>query len=223
VKMGDLKVFLLLNGLVASGLGLAHLVRLGGASPRPIRRLTHFLAGFWPLLWGFFHAQTWALLTIGLWAVVLTAFAALPKFSRSLMSPFTFEGAWLWGSVSYVWTMFLATLLLWERRGIAAASLLAMAAGDPLAEAVGERWGRRHFTIPWCSQRTYEGTAAGFLGCCGGVLLGLWALGEPIRPLQVAAAGLAGALAEAFAPACLDNLTMTAVVALVLWSLGGGG
>ena len=219
--MGDLRAFLLLNGVVVLGVGLAHLGRRGGASPRRIRRLTHFLVGFWPLLWGLFDTQLGALLTIGFWAVALTLLAAIPRYSRPLMDPFTFEGAWMWGSVSYAWTMVLVTLLLWNQRPLAAASLLAMAAGDPVAEAIGERWGRHHFTIPWSSQRTCEGTAAGFLGCCAGILIGLWASGAPIRPLPLIAAGIAGALAEALTPAYLDNLTMTASVALVLWALGG--
>lgn len=219
--MGDLWVFLLLNAVVALGIGLAHLGRRCGASPRPIRRLTHFATGFWPLLWPLFSTQGWALFTIGLWAVALTLLAMTPRRSRHLFGPFTFEGTWLWGSVFYAWAMFLVTLFLWNHRALAASSLLAMAAGDPVAEAIGEKWGRHHFTIPWCSQRTYEGTAAGFLGCCAGIFIGLWACGAQIRLVPLLSAGLAGALAEALSPAYLDNLTMTFAVALVLWGLGG--
>ena len=221
--MSDFWTFLALNVVVALSVGLAHLGRSRGASPRPIRRLTHFAAGFWPLLWPLFSTRVWALATVGLWAAALTLLAATPRYSRRLFGPFTFEGTWLWGSVSYVWTMFLTTFLLWNHRALAAASLLAMAAGDPVAEAIGERWGKHHFTIPWCSQRTYEGTAAGFLGCCAGILVGLWACGAQVRPIPLLAGGLVGALAEAFSPAYLDNLTMTAAVALVLWGLGGAG
>ncbi len=218
--MGDLILFLILNAIVAMAIVLGHLGRGLGASPRVMRRLVHFVTGFWPLLWPLFRSHHWALFTVTLWAVLLTLLASWPRFSRRLMLPFTFEGAWLWGSVSYAWTLVLVTLFLWGERTLAAASILAMAAGDPVAEAIGERWGKHHFHIPWCSQRTYEGTGAGFLGTSAGIFIALWACGAPIKPLPLLAAGVAGALAEAFSPAYLDNLTMTAAVALVLWGLG---
>ncbi len=86
--------------------------------------------------------------------------------------------------------------------------------GDALGEPVGTRWGRHRYRVPSLAgvpaTRSLEGSSAVFLGGAAAAFLGLLIAGHsPVTAaLTGLAAGLAGALVEAFSTHGLDNLTV---------------
>ncbi|HET90713.1 MAG TPA: phosphatidate cytidylyltransferase [Chloroflexi bacterium] len=110
--------------------------------------------------------------------------------------------------------------LLWDRPHLLAASLMPMTWGDALAAVVGQRIGKRHYTILG-SRRSLEGSAvmfaAGWIAALAPLLLLAPApigMGTAISAAAVTA--LAATVVEAVSPWGIDNLTVPAVSALAL-------
>jgi dolichol kinase len=105
-----------------------------------------------------------------------------------------------------------------------AAALAVLGFGDPAAGLVGRRWGR----TPLAAGRTLEGTLTfAVFGCLASfAVLSLWhgAVAWPLLLAISAAAGAAGAIAEAVSVKLDDNLTVplaaAAAAALVAFALG---
>ncbi len=95
-----------------------------------------------------------------------------------------------------------------------AAALAVLGIGDPAAGLVGRRWGRR----PLAGGRTVEGTLAfaAFGTLASFAVLSLWhgAAAWPLLLLISAAAGAAGAVAEAVSVRIDDNLSVPLAAAL---------
>ena len=109
--------------------------------------------------------------------------------------------------------------LFWSRPALPAASLMPMTWGDAMGAIVGRKWGRHRLRL---NGRSLEGSAAVFAFSLVSVALTLTILG----PMSAAQALGIGALVAAAATAVelaspwgLDNLTVPAVSALVLWVL----
>jgi phytol kinase len=93
------------------------------------------------------------------------------------------------------------------------AALMPMTWGDALAAIVGERWGRKRYTVLG-STRSYLGSATMFVVS---VLATFLALGASAAAIPVALVTALGAtIAEAISPWGIDNLTVPAVSALIL-------
>jgi dolichol kinase len=87
-------------------------------------------------------------------------------------------------------------------RDIAVASLFFLAVGDPVASAVGQRWGRVRIRY-----KTLEGSLAFFLfSCAGGAILGSTVLSLGLS--AIIAGALLAALAELLSFHLDDNLTI---------------
>ena len=86
--------------------------------------------------------------------------------------------------------------------------------GDALGEPVGTRWGKHRYRVPSLAgvpaTRSLEGSTAVLLGGCVAAFAGLYFAGTamPLALYVAVAAGLAGAIAEAFSTHGLDNLTV---------------
>lgn len=97
--------------------------------------------------------------------------------------------------------------------------------GDALGEPVGTRWGKHRYRVPSLAgvpaTRSVEGSSAVFLGGSAAAFLGLLIGGiAPVTAALVAiAAGLAGALVEAFSTHGLDNLTVQVAAAAAAFFL----
>jgi phytol kinase len=114
--------------------------------------------------------------------------------------------------------------LLWGRPHLLAASLMPMTWGDALAAVVGQRVGRRRYTV-FGSVRSLEGSAAMCLASWLATLAPLVMLAPAQASsgdlvLASAATALAATVVEALSPWGVDNLTVPAVSALTLvWLL----
>jgi phytol kinase len=108
--------------------------------------------------------------------------------------------------------------LLWDRRAVVVASLMPMTWGDALAAVVGQRFGKRRYTVLG-STRSLEGSAVMFVAAWVAVFipLVLFATAAPLTALWISAVtALGAALIEAVSPWGIDNLTVPAVSALIV-------
>lgn len=93
------------------------------------------------------------------------------------------------------------------------AALMPMTWGDALAAIVGERWGRKRYTVLG-STRSYLGSATMFVVSAVATFLALGASPAAIPVALVTALG--ATVAEALSPWGIDNLTVPAVSALII-------
>jgi len=109
--------------------------------------------------------------------------------------------------------------LFWSRPALLAASLMPMTWGDAMGAIIGQRWGRHRTGL---NGRSLEGSAAVFAFSLVSVALALAILG-PMSAAQALGIGAlvaaAATVVELASPWGLDNLTVPAVSALVLWVL----
>lgn len=97
--------------------------------------------------------------------------------------------------------------------------------GDALGEPVGTRWGKHRYRVPSLAgvpaTRSLEGSSAVFLAGAAAAFLGLAIAGvAPMTAALVAlAAGLTGAVVEAFSTHGLDNLTVQVAAAAAAFFL----
>jgi len=110
--------------------------------------------------------------------------------------------------------------LLWGHPHLMVASLMPMTWGDALAAVLGQRFGRRSYTVVG-STRSIEGSAVMFFVGWVATLIPLLLLaptplGLPAALVAAAVTALGAALIEALSPWGIDNLTVPAVSALIL-------
>jgi phytol kinase len=182
--------------------------------PFLFRKLLHALVGAMTLVMTvFFHSKGWAMVPPALF----TALNASPRL-RSHLPWLAYhaddadEARGLW---MFPLGVCLVYLFFWDvaNRGAVLAGIAALSFGDPAAALVGTRWGQRRYTR-WAHGRTVEGSIAFLL--VAGVATALVAAACPGGPTPVRAAvgcGVAGAIAEALAPAGVDNVTIPLIVA----------
>jgi phytol kinase len=110
--------------------------------------------------------------------------------------------------------------LLWDRPHLLVASLMPMTWGDALAAVVGQRIGRRRYTVAG-STRSLEGSLVMFFVSWVATLVPLLLLApEPLGPVAAtwaaATTALGAMIIEAVSPWGIDNLTVPAISALLL-------
>jgi phytol kinase len=109
--------------------------------------------------------------------------------------------------------------LLWSRPVILAASLMPMTWGDAMGAIIGQRWGLHRLAL---NGRSLEGSAAVFAFSLISVALTLTILGGmgAAQSLGISAlVAVAATVVELISPGDVDNLTVPAISALVLWAL----
>jgi phytol kinase len=204
--------------------GLLHI------SKRASRKFLHAMIGNLPLIVPFFASTIYPILIAA--SFILITFLASPhspfkisRFGFRGLSELTEEGHTsgpLFYAISYT---FLA-LFFASKPHIMAAGILPMAYGDCAAWMVGERYGRRMYSL--FAEKSFEGTAAmflaNFLSCTLSLLYfsALYPLPIPDRiPLALAVAVVA-TFVEGVSPVGFDNLTVPVSAALTFLLLGGG-
>jgi phytol kinase len=185
-----------------------------GNHPLPrffFRKALHALIGAVTLLMTIaFHHRGWALVPPALF----TAANASPKL-RAYVPGLAEDSREVRGLWMFPLGVCLTYLLFWDfaHRGAVLAGVAALAFADPAAALVGTRWGQRRYTR-WAHGRSVEGSIAFFLvaAVSAAVVAALCPGGPP--PLRAAVGcGVVGAVAEALAPAGVDNLTIPLLVA----------
>ena len=200
-------------GLVALLLRFVRSTQREHPIPRLVfRKILHALIGTVTLLMTIpFHHRGWAMVAPALF-VAMNASPRLRAYVPGLAEdPSEARGLWM-----FPLGVCLTDLFFWDfgHRGAVLAGLAALSYGDPAAALVGTRWGQRRYTR-WAHARSVEGSLA-FL-VVAGVATGLVAAVCPGGPPPVRAAvgcGVIGAVAEALAPAGVDNVAIPLFVAL---------
>ena len=124
------------------------------------------------------------------------------------------------GTVYFPISFALVIALFWAKPEVVVAGLMPMTWGDAMAAVIGQRWGRRRFSVMG-GDKSWEGSAAMFVASFVSVWLVLLASGMAAAPaagitLVVAAVATVVELAT---PLGLDNLTVPLLSALLLWLL----
>lgn len=196
------------------------------------RKIMHLAAGpLFMLTWPFFSADRgarwwaaavplamtlkFALTGLGL----LNIMGDVEAMSRSGTPSELLRGPLIYGLV------FTAATVLAFRRVIAAAALMALCAGDGMADVVGRRYGgAQRMRLPWSPRKSWPGTAAFFVFAAAasvafGALFHGW--GWTVMPVRqmlapLLLASLAAAAMESLPFADVDNLLVPAAAAAVL-------
>jgi phytol kinase len=108
--------------------------------------------------------------------------------------------------------------LFWDKSSLVVASLMPMTWGDALAAVLGRPFGKRRYTVLG-STRSLEGSVVMFLAAWAAVFVSLllFATVGPLGALWMSAVTAFGAtVMEAVSPWGIDNLTVTAVSAVIL-------
>jgi phytol kinase len=125
------------------------------------------------------------------------------------------------GTIYFPISFSILTCLFWEQRPLLVAALMPLTWGDALAAMVGQRWGRIRFHVPG-STRSLEGSLTFLASSWIATALPLALLPTSPCPgwtavLVALEVATGAALVEALTPWRLDNLTVPAVSALLLW------
>ncbi len=190
------------------------LIDRGGRVDREAtRKLGHVGAGGIALLAPAVLPSHWAML-------LLTAgFALLLLASRwiGVLGPLHPEGRRGAGDLTYPAGLYAAFVLAGPNVVAFAVAVAVLALADPAAALAGRRWGARRF-VAFGTPRSVEGTAAFAAVALAVSLTAFLAFGGAPMPsvLRAIAVASATAVAEAFSPSGLDNLTIPVAAVLVL-------
>ena len=205
--------------VLAAGFAVCVALRALGVPRTYLRDLLHVGVGIWPLGWPFWKSVTFPIAVAG---AGLAVTLAVPLAGRRIAA-----AARLRDSVSgedEQWrglVLYAASAAALTCAGMftdpfpAAAGLLALALGDGIGGAVGRRFGRHRFALPFAKEKTVEGSAAVAVFAAIGVSLAARWFGAPVTWPWIAAAGAVGSLAEALSPRGTDNVIVPAAV----WAL----
>jgi len=176
-----------------------------------VRRWVHFLAGGCAFLlrplgpfWGAALAAT------------ALAYNAVVAPRLRLDRGYRREGEGRWGGLT-TYPLAVLALILFVPLHVAAGAWAVLAAADPVAAAVGQRF--RSPPVPWNPGKSLAGTAAGAVAGVLACLAVLRWMGVPDALLPALSAGVAGAVAEALPIRGDDNLRVAgaAAVSLAAW------
>jgi phytol kinase len=205
--------------VLAAGFALCVGLRAMGTPRTSVRDLLHVGAGFWPLGWPLWKS---AAVPIAVAAAGFAATLAVPLAARRFRT-----AARLRDSVSGLdeqWSglvLYAASAAVLTCAGMladpfaAAAGLLALALGDGVGGAVGRRFGRWRFVIPFAKAKTLEGSAAVAVFAALGVAAAAARFDAHVTFPWILAAAAAAAVAEALSPRATDNVFVPAAV----WAL----
>ncbi len=202
-------------------IGLGELLRRArGYSTDFTRKFIHIGVGMWAYgtVW-LFADRAWAVIP-PLSFVVINAISYRQQTFKAME---TGERGQL-GTIYFPLSFAAVIWLLWEQPHLLVASLMPMTWGDALAAVVGQRRGRRVYTVLG-RRRTLEGSLTMFLASLVATFLPLWGL--PASTLSAGTAlgaaavtALVATITEALSPWGVDNLTVPALSVLVLNLLG---
>lgn len=125
------------------------------------------------------------------------------------------------GTVYFPLAAAAVALIFWDRPPLMVAALMPLTWGDGLAPVVGRLYGKRTYNVH-TSIRTLEGSAGFFVAGLLFTWLALWAVnGEPVLTpsrafMPALTVTVLTTLVEAVSIWGLDNLTITAITAIVL-------
>jgi uncharacterized protein (TIGR00297 family) len=187
------------------------------------RQIVHIAMGGFAFL---LRVLTWWQAALAATAALLFNIFVLPRIGgRALYRPSDVARGFPLGILLYPLAVLLLVLVFPHRLDIAAAAWGILAAGDGAATLVGRHV--RSPRLPWNSEKSVAGTLAFLVaGSIAGVVLAWWTapaiahrppliflVGAPI------VAAVLAALVETVAIRLDDNLSVTAVAALTLWTL----
>jgi len=209
--------------ITAFAVALSWCIALGlkkiGLKGRVTRNFLHFVAGLWGLLWLNFQSHWIASLIAFLAVLTLMVVLFWKKFSflNTLAQPFSCDHDGKWGVLLFAFSLFLITLLFWDKKSMGTAVIFSLSLGDGLADAVGSRFGRTPIHLPWNRKKTVEGGLACFLGATVAIYSGFWLTGHPL-PLHIPLlGGVICAIVEALSPSELDNLLISVFLSAFLF------
>ena len=226
-------IALLVSYFYAFGLlGLGEVIRKWrGYSQAFTRKLVHIGAGMW--VWGIlalFDNYKIGLIPFATFIILNYIFYRFTIFEAMDSEDSTPGTVYFAISITLLYALFWRTDGSLDRAAVATGGVMAMTWGDALASIVGQRWGRRAYTV-WGHRRTWEGSLALFLSSLVAVGLTLLLLpGSSLSPtaeclpastalLYAALASLVAALAESVSPAGTDNLSVPLLTAATLYLL----
>jgi phytol kinase len=219
--MNDSWALLISYAYVLAVLGAAEVARRRlGVTSYVTRKLVHVGVGTWVLPTVFlFHAWIWAVMP-PITFLLVNAIAMRRGSFRSIEGSDPKNYGPLFFPLSFV----IVLPLYWDvhLRYAAAAGILCMAWGDPVASAWGRAFGRRHYSIMG-STRSLEGSGAMFVASLVAAAFAVAVTGD-FGPAGVAlvsvCAAAAAALAEAVSFWGADDLTIPLVAAGVAVLVG---
>lgn len=176
--------------------------------------------------------MVWFALAIGRWdpiwitlsaalALGLNLFVLPSLTSRTLEKSEHQRFRWDPGLISYPLSVLIMSLIFWEDQFFIVVGWGAMAFGDPAAQYIGSRYGRKK--IPWNQDKTYLGSLAFLIASGLGTVLLLKLVPQEIIPSEwslmiLLVAMLAATLAESLPGTINDNLLVPLVASGVAWA-----
>jgi len=175
-------------------------------------------------------------IAVGMWAfgtVLLfeqRAFAVIPPLSFVAINALSYwkgtfqameDESGNLGTVYFPLSFAAIIWIFWGQSHLVVAALMPMTWGDALAAIVGRRYGKIRYAVAG-SLRTLEGSLVMLVAGAVATLLALWLIPPPAFSLGQAvllagATALGATLAESISPWGIDNLTVPAVSALILF------
>lgn len=180
------------------------------------RKFIHIAVGMWAFgtVW-LFESRTYAIIP----PLAFIFINAYSYWQGTFQAMETGEKGKL-GTVYFPLSFVLIVWFLWDQPQLLVASLMPMTWGDAIAAIIGQRVGRRKYSVVG-STRSFEGSLTMFLVSWVATLIPLLLL--PSDPLDIlTAAGVAAATAagaavvEAISPWGIDNLAVPATSVVIL-------
>ncbi len=221
---GDLLLAIGWVSLLLAGLSACVILRKLGLSASHVRDCLHIGAGCWVLGWPWWEGLLAPGLIVG---IVATGTAAVPLLARRSPIVARFRDSvsggdegWS-GLAGYTLSAFVLTLLgLAYDRTAAASALAALALGDGIGGAVGLRFGRVFFRMPWGKRKSLEGTLTVMVMAALGIFIASAWVGLPLPAWTMVSAAILTGAVEAASPRSSDNVLIPATVFLFLVAVG---
>jgi dolichol kinase len=181
------------------------------------RKFIHIAVGMWAFgtVW-LFESRTFAIIP----PIAFIFINAYSYWQGTFQAMETGEKGKL-GTVYFPLSFAIIVWFLWDRPHLLVAGLMPMTWGDALASVIGQRIGRRIYSVPG-STRSVEGSATMFIASWVATLVALVVFAPEglqfATALGISAATAFGAaLVEAISPWGIDNLSVPAASVLILY------
>jgi dolichol kinase len=193
-------------------------------SQKTSRKFLHAMIGNLPFVIPFFTSNIYPVLVAA--PFILVTFLASPyspiKNRKRLggLADITEEGHTL-GLVFYAISYTLLALFFASEPYVIAAGILPMSYGDSMASLVGEKYGKKRYSIT--AKKTLEGSAAMLCGSLLSLLIGMvffsaiYSFSPSTLILIAIPVVIIVTLVESISPKGFDNLTVPIVGALIFW------